>query len=287
MPVIMKYDPSLGSNAFQWEVLLGKATKNGAVEVCQGTADGGLVCAGLTNTESELGLEGFKSYGNPINGDMLVVKYSAADLAGTTAPAVPTFYRTYPALLSGKGIRELPTGGYIVGAHKTYGDEDIVATVVKLDAAGNQLWSKEFSGHGELTDIAVLTDGSFALSGHRHAGTGIDGAITKVAADGTLEWSINVGNPVGGMHQFAGLGAGNPTLIYGALNASAMFVGRILPMLIIVLSAHQYSLFLFAVRDDHQMSAGVSRRLRTARWSLHAARASKVVTGWSMARHQE
>ena len=54
------------------------------------------------------------------------------------------------------------------------------ATLVRLDANGNTLWSKQYKGHGEVTDIALLTDGSFALSGHRLVGTGFDGIISAL-----------------------------------------------------------------------------------------------------------
>ena len=191
LPVIMKFDPSLGKSALKWEVLLPIPTlsptlaptpgvtdppepteaptvRNGAVEVCQATADGGLVCVGVTNYVANPWLNGFKSYGNPLNGDMFVVKYSAAHLAGATAPTTPTWYKLFPNLISGKGIRELPAsggGGYVIGAHTnpTYLDATATylryAVLVKLDANGTTLWSKQYKPHGEWAHTAPACPG--------------------------------------------------------------------------------------------------------------------------------
>lgn len=310
LPVIIKYDPSLGPSAFKWEVLLPipipsptrapsqaptdtpttapttdptdaptkapttdetgvptdaptdsptaaptfpptdaptdaptaaptneptdpPTTNHGAIEVCQATSDGGLVCVGVTNMAQEEGyLNGFKSYGNPKNGDMFVCKFSAAHLAGATPPAAPTWYKLFPQFISGKGIREIPAGGgYIIGAHTNPDFNEVTrlhfryAVVVKLDANGNLLWSKQHTAHGEVTDIALLTDGSIAICGHKHGSvisTDVDGSVTKLTANGTFVWRTHVGNPVGGKHQFVGLGAGNPTLIYGAICATRL-----------------------------------------------------------------
>ena len=255
LPVIMKFDPSLGKSALKWEVLLPIPTlsptlaptpgvtdppepteaptvRNGAVEVCQATADGGLVCAGVTNYAADNWVHGFRSYGNPTDGDMFVVKYSAAHLAGAAAPTTPTWYKLFPNLISGKGIRELPAsggGGYIIGAHTNPIYLDATATylryavLVKLDANGTMLWSKQYDAHGKVTDIALLTDGSLALTGHKLVGTGFDGIISKFTANGTFIWQSIVGNPVGGIHQFANATtAGNPTLIYGAICATRL-----------------------------------------------------------------
>ena len=67
-----------------------------------------------------------------------------------------------------------------------------------------------------MTDIALLTDGNLALTGHKVVGTGYDGMITVFDSNGNFLWQRIVGNPIGGVHQFANLTtAGNPTLIYG------------------------------------------------------------------------
>ena len=197
------------------------------------------MCVGVTNYVANNALSGFKSYGNPTNGDMFVLKYSAAHLASTTAPASPQWYKTYSQFVSGKGIRELPAGGYIIGAHsnpvynETTSQTEEFAMLVMLDANGNMRWSKQYKPHGEVADIALLTDGSFALTGHKVitkynadgtvSSAGYDGVVTKFTSNGTFIWQTIVGNPVGGIHQFGNrTDAGNPTLIYGTTKALSM-----------------------------------------------------------------
>ena len=63
-----------------------------------------------------------------------------------------------------------------------------------------------------LTDDGVPT--GFLVSGHTSKGGGIDGSVTKLSLDGDVLWHRTVGNPVGGEGAFAGLGAGNPLLIF-------------------------------------------------------------------------
>ena len=55
----------------------------------------------------------------------------------------------------------------------------------------------------------------FAFCGHGGKTSGIlDSYLTGLDLNGTIQWSEEFGDPFGGVDKFAGLGAGNPLLIY-------------------------------------------------------------------------
>ena len=91
-------------------------------------------------------------------------------------------------------------------------------SVVKTNEEGEALWGTSLPEHGEATDIAILTDNGiqkgYAITGHKNLQKGIDGSVTRLTIDGDVAWGATVGNPVGGKGEFAGLGAGNPSLIF-------------------------------------------------------------------------
>ena len=92
-------------------------------------------------------------------------------------------------------------------------------SIIKIDQEGNQIWSKKYSDHGEVTDIAISTingevDG-YLITGHNGGEKGgIDAIITKVSMDGSILWDELYGNPSGGDSIFADLGRGNEKIIY-------------------------------------------------------------------------
>ncbi|MEE2716492.1 MAG: hypothetical protein VX610_03610, partial [SAR324 cluster bacterium] len=148
-----------------------------------------------------------------------VLRLRPQQVSGSTAPQQPEWEQVYEKALSGKTVKELSgeASGFVV-ATSTHDDKH-VPVVLRLDAKGELLWSKSYPDHGELTDIAVLSNQGrlegLALSGHRKdAGGGIDGVMTKLSLQGDVLWSYNYGNPQGGVGPFRGLGAGNPRLIY-------------------------------------------------------------------------
>ena len=97
--------------------------------------------------------------------------------------------------------------------------EEELTLVIKIDQEGNQIWSKKYSDHGEVTDIAISTingevDG-YLITGHNGGEKGgIDAIITKVSMDGSILWDELYGNPSGGESIFADLGRGNEKIIY-------------------------------------------------------------------------
>ena len=203
----------------RWEALIPspQSTKISAFESLSPTRDGGVIVTGVVNAAPG-SFEGFKSYGNPVDGQAFVAYYSAAQLSGTSAPIAPVWETIIPNGMSGKAVRELPgdNAGFIAGVAGMEGEAPFL---VKLSSSGNIEWQRAYPNHGELTDVAVLSENAqlqgFAIVGHRSAETGgIDGSVTKVSPDGDVLWEVSVGNPVGGTGPFAGLGAGNPQLIF-------------------------------------------------------------------------
>lgn len=212
---LAKHDLSTG--ALLWEMTIPPAAAGAAsaIEVVQITPDGDLVAGGITDAPKD-GLEGFKSYGNPFGGTAFLMRLSAAQIQADTAPDAPTWSQTYAGSTTVKGARPVAdaTGGFIV----LTASEDETATLIRTDDQGATLWTQSYPDRGEATDVAVVAvDGvvdGFAFIGHGGDGTTLDGFVTKVHTDGTVAWTKSFGDPIGGVGKFAGLGAGNPALIY-------------------------------------------------------------------------
>ena len=113
-------------------------------------------------------------------------------------------------------VRELPSGGFVFLAASP--EEGGTYRVVRTGGSGEVQWETLLDGHGEATDVALLTEqgevSALAVSGHVNVGKGIDGSITTLGLSGEVLWNQTVGNPVGGEGEFAGLGAGAPALIF-------------------------------------------------------------------------
>jgi len=191
------------------------AGTSSAIEILQSTPDGGLLAAGIVDAPQD-GLEGFKSYGNPFGGKAALMYFSSEQVQADSPPNAPTWSRVYDDSLTVKGARVVPddSGGFIL----LTANQDEIATLIRTDDQGAVQWTKTYLGRGEPTDVSVLlvddvVDG-FAFVGHGGDGGTLDGYLTKVTVDGTIAWTKAFGDPVGGVGQFAGLGTGNPKLIY-------------------------------------------------------------------------
>jgi hypothetical protein len=214
---LAKYDMSIGTEI--WEATFADPIRqrDGAIENILLTRSGGLIVTGVINAHSGT-FEGFKSYGNPQDGQAYVSYFSADQLDSASAPDAPVWLTLLPESVSGKGIREVSDniGGYIVA---TASINEGPARAIRIGANGHILWSEIYPIHGEVTDIAALEMGGkttgFAMVGHRNGDQGgIDGSITYLDLKGNVSHHITVGNPVGGVGQFSGLGAGHPQLIF-------------------------------------------------------------------------
>ena len=72
----------------------------------------------------------------------------------------------------------------------------------------------------------------FAITGHKGLnGGGIDGSVTHLDAEGTIQWATLVGNPVGGTGEFEGFGGGNPNSFMMNAGAYKARIGRGRPRL--------------------------------------------------------
>jgi len=213
----VKIDSSTGN--VSWEHVLSESTGgvSSAYEVVHATPAGGLITGGVTNAEQG-GLEGFKSYGNPSSDTAFVAYYGPDLLNAVNAPSSPTWRRDLSDSLTAKGVRPIgATGDFLVLTSAVqYPNEAILK---KLDVQGVILWSKSYPTRGEPTDLSVLANAGalkgFAFCGHGGKSFGIlDSYLTALDLNGTVTWTREFGDPVGGVDKFAGLGAGNPKLIY-------------------------------------------------------------------------
>ena len=202
-----------------WEHLLSESSNglSSAFEVICSTSDGGLITGGVYDSAKD-GLEGFKSYGNPSSGKAFVAYYSPDQVSSSVGPVSPSWRKDFNASLTVKGIRPIgKTGEYILLTSKADGEN--APHLARLDSQGNLLWEKTYPTRAEPTDVSVLAnDGTltgFAFCGHGGKSSGLlDSYLTVVDLNGTIRWTREFGDPVGGVGKFAGLSSGNPKLIY-------------------------------------------------------------------------
>ena len=208
-----KYDSLTGT--LIWSQTFSESTDgDSAFESVVTTSDGGLILAGYTNGE-EGSAEGFKSYGNPIGGEANVMYFSSEQLQSSSPPTGPTWEQQYEDLGSVRSIRVMEDMGYVFVASKI----ESLYEVVRIDMVGVELWRTALTDYGEATDIAVLEDNGeytgFSVVGHVGLSDGgIDGSVSKLNLEGGIEWMRTYGDPIGGVHEFAGLDSGNPRLIF-------------------------------------------------------------------------
>ena len=202
-----------------WSTIFPAAKKGreSAFESLQLTSENGLVFSGVTNAEKG-SLEGFKSYGNPATGSAFVMYFDQEQLIGNEPPKKPKWYTEFHDNLSGKTVREVPSqGGYIVASSTK--DDTQTASVIMIDKGGKTSWSRNYPAHGEITDITVSRvneeiDG-YLIVGHAQGRVGaLDGSITKLSTDGSIVWSKQYGNPVGGEGVFFDLNQDNDRFVF-------------------------------------------------------------------------
>ena len=72
----------------------------------------------------------------------------------------------------GNSVKQTPDGGYIVaGRTVSFGGGGIQAYLVKTDATGGTVWSKDYGERGseEATSIQVTHDGGFVFTGYSNS----------------------------------------------------------------------------------------------------------------------
>ena len=212
---LAKHNLATGSKVWEMEFAATNEGYTGALEVLQPTINGGIIAGGIINAPQE-GLEGFKSFGNPLGGQAEVVYLSPAQVSATTAPQSPTWRRTYDAYETVKAIH--PVAGDTPGYILLVGHEDLDPTVVRTDDSGDILWQRTYAGRFEATDLALhYRDGEHAgytFTGHGGTAGTLDGQLTRIDLEGEQIWAKTFGNPAGGVGPFAGLDRGDPQLIF-------------------------------------------------------------------------
>jgi len=185
-----------------WTKCLGGSEGDGAASIQQ-TSDGGYVVAGYTqSTDGDV-------HGN--HGglyDAWVVKLAAArDTLWTKCLGGSQWDHA-------NNIQQTIDGGYVVAGHSRSTDGDVHgnhgnsdAWVVKLDAAGDTLWTKCVGGSGndEARCIQQTSDGGYVVAGHTWSTDGdvngnhgsLDAWVMKLDAVGDTLWTKCLGGSNG------------------------------------------------------------------------------------------
>lgn len=158
---------------------------------------GRIVLGGATGFPRDA-LEGFKSYGNVVGGNGLLVEVELSawlSASGDVSPEdVGATLTELPGVLSLKSVLDWPDGSVV--AVSSDQEESSGVVWVEPDRSAHR-WSP-LDGPFELTDLARLRrDGAadaLALSGHGGEGT-IDGLAVLMDPSGAVLWQTSFGNP--------------------------------------------------------------------------------------------
>ncbi len=205
-----------------------------AANVCA-TSDSGFIICGHTY-----------SFGN--DAEMLLIKLNSG---GNTE-----WSRIYGGVGADKALCVMQTadGGYIVGGSSTTNGNGVDdAAVLRLDTAGNILWSKRFGDNGpdRIQAILQLPDGGFLIAGNtavnsfriflmrtdsvgdtlwvkHYASQSISAYSVEFTTDGGLIFagSINFSNPSGILFKTDSLGTVQWSKYYGGNGFDAFYSGR-------------------------------------------------------------
>ena len=219
--ILAKFD---SSGRPVWSTLAG--TSGTGWDLLQ-TSDGGYIVTGATNEFGSLGTDSFiakfsssgaVSWLKRWGGSNLDISYSVTEtLDGGYAVAGVTYVGTNSEVAVAKfdsagnsiwqkswgtssvdearDIALAPDGGFIVVG--TTGSGGTLMLHMKLDSAGNKLWSHTvapFSGAGRAYAVTMSTDGGYVLTGHTTGDIGgSDGYIAKFNSTGEHQWSRSFG----------------------------------------------------------------------------------------------
>ncbi len=162
----------------QWQKILGglaidSSSVNANSRILQ-TFDGGYIIDSYTSTEGAGGM------------DLWLIK--------TDASGTETWNKTYGGAGddSGTTIQQTNDGGYILtGQTSSYGDGGMDLWMIKIDAAGNEVWSKTFGGKGDDFGTAVqqTSDGGYIMTGRTssYGASGMDLWMIKTDENGNVE----------------------------------------------------------------------------------------------------
>ncbi|MDX1908655.1 MAG: OmpA family protein [Bacteroidia bacterium] len=192
--------PAFSQVAYWQKLLGGTAYDNGRDMLLM--ADGGLVIAGELASSDKLGRNNHGA-----GEDVFLGKYATQGvffwqhtLGGPGPDRVSDINLTQDGGVIMVGTSSL-AGGDIAVSH---GGEDV--WVVKIDPAGNLLWSRSFGGRGDDRGITVIetSDGGFLVGGestsrdgdmHSPHHGGLDAWLVRLNSGGRLIWEKHYGGP--------------------------------------------------------------------------------------------
>ena len=184
--------------------------KDSAFESALITDKNGLILTGVTNAKRH-SIEGFKSYGNPTDGNVFVMYFEEKNYYRKLLQR--TGLGKYERCVNWKNNHTKCRRTNFIIASSTR-EELTIAKIIKIDQNGNLVWSRNYPHHGEVTDISISRkngniDGYF-MSGHKSVNnSGIDGSITKISTNGDIIWTNTYGNPAWEKHNLNNLGKGS------------------------------------------------------------------------------
>lgn len=194
----------------QWAVCLGGTTTEGASQSFAGsplpyglqalqTPDGGYILAGNTNGNSGYitGFHGTSGYTT----DMWVVKTDSSGNFQWQKTLGGTGYDSAAA------IALTNDGGYIIAGYSTVADGDVThyygshdIWIVKLDGAGNKVWTKNLgtTGDEQAFSIQQTSDGGYIIGGtysniNDTPVAGYNMRLIKTNATGDIQWQKSLG----------------------------------------------------------------------------------------------
>ncbi|KUG24880.1 hypothetical protein ASZ90_005307 [hydrocarbon metagenome] len=168
---LLKLDPN---GNLIWSKTYGGQYDESASEVLQ-TSDGGFIMCGNTKLSASGSRDAYIVRVDAQGNQLWAKNYGGA--GGETA----------------SGIIETSDGGYIFsGSTTSNGTDDFQLWIVKIDANGNEVWSKTHGGAEweEAASISPTSDGGYILSGYTLSkGAGAkDAYLIKVNATGDVIW---------------------------------------------------------------------------------------------------
>lgn len=174
---LLKLDPN---GNLIWSKTYGGQYDESASEVLQ-TSDGGFIMCGNTKLSASGSRDAYIVRVDAQGNQLWAKNYGGA--GGETA----------------SGIIETSDGGYIFsGSTTSNGTDDFQLWIVKIDANGNEVWSKTHGGAEweEAASISPTSDGGYILSGYTLSkGAGAkDAYLIKVNATGDVIWDKAFGD---------------------------------------------------------------------------------------------
>eukprot|EP00931_Biecheleriopsis_adriatica_P033566 TRINITY_DN19489_c0_g1_i2.p1 TRINITY_DN19489_c0_g1~~TRINITY_DN19489_c0_g1_i2.p1 ORF type:complete len:688 (+),score=111.57 TRINITY_DN19489_c0_g1_i2:389-2452(+) len=159
------------------------------------TSTGDVILSGFVQAPPGTLVGEFKSGGNPDGGIANVARVKGEAMKRSTAPTSTDFIydrSDFTGFVSGTSVRALSSGEAVFTSRKVLFGDEYVPLVTRLSADGSAAWTTEVPLAGEITDIAVSSDGSFYIAtGHRKADETVSrlGSFTRIENTGTVTWT--------------------------------------------------------------------------------------------------